>query len=464
VDGIKPNLASASQDDTLASAPITVDLLHPSEVANQPTATKTEPVTNAVRAASVSPLTPPAPSSRISPITPPRIAPLDPSFEMVTIPRAAVQEPVVPPVPPVPTDPVTPPAAKPVVPDEKPEPFVMPPVDEPAAPVAVAGTSTTKQPGSKRGLVIIIILILILLAGSAAYLLLAHKAVPATSVANPPIAQTQSLAAVPPTNLAQKSATAPISGGGLTATAPIFTATLPTSARSGSAQLQVEIESVGTAFTGTATLTGDAVSANGSDLSLQATKAGLADGSYHWQARTQVGTATSSWVAFNTAGTASPDFSVKSTAPTAPALTSVTGGTLNGTTVIVTDAQPTLAGKTDPGNTVSLSLSPDNSTLSPAVASDGSWSVGAGQVLSNGDHTLVITATDSAGNHSQSTYTLRVNPATAAVSSISPTTGKTTVVKLAPTGDSTTLVSLLGMTLLVASGTGLYLLRRQDAK
>lgn len=89
---------------------------------------------------------------------------------------------------------------------------------------------------------------------------------------------------------------------------------------SGSVTPEVEIQPLGTAFTGAATVQGTAVSTSGPAT---VTVQGLADGkAYHWQARVvDAAGDTSAWVTFSQSGT---DFGVDMKSPSKPLVTSPT--------------------------------------------------------------------------------------------------------------------------------------------
>src|SRR5207245_6571871 len=110
---------------------------------------------------------------------------------------------------------------------------------------------------------------------------------------------TPASAPAPPTALAQlqsNGSTAIAVGGTATSRSVVFRGGVSDPA-AGQLRLEVEVEPVGTAFTGASSGSGGAVASGGSAT---ATVAGLSDNAaYHWQARTvdQAGDA-STWAAF----------------------------------------------------------------------------------------------------------------------------------------------------------------------
>jgi hypothetical protein len=111
---------------------------------------------------------------------------------------------------------------------------------------------------------------------------------------------------------------------------------------------QVEVQAVGTPFTGNPTDTGTGVAYSGSAVTGSITKSGLTTNtSYNWQGRVgDTALATSSMVEYN-AGT--PDFRIDTTVPTNPTATE-TGGAVNNTWQrTVSDPNFNFSGATDTG-------------------------------------------------------------------------------------------------------------------
>ena len=119
------------------------------------------------------------------------------------------------------------------------------------------------------------------------------------------------------------------------------------------------------------------------------------------------GTHTLTVTATDSAGNTSPasngfTLTVDSVSPNAPLITQVTDdvgpltGNLNNGQA-TNDARPTLSGTAEANSTVKIY---DNGTLIDTVSADGggAWIFTPGTALSNGNHTLTVTATDAAGN------------------------------------------------------------------
>ncbi len=452
MDGIKPTIADLNDDQTPVYDPVKVDLLHPSGPAT------TEP-------------TVPQPA-RVAPITPP----------MHAVPESNVEIVQNQPAPTPPTEPM--PVVPQRVPDSVPPPIPAPIHDNaptpPAAPVvsetqAIAAAPVEKTSHALRNVGLLLLIPIAL--GIAAYFIYFHKKVVVVAPAG------TVLTAVAPTSLIQQNSSGAIAPGGQTSTTPTFGATLTTSAKTGSASLQVEVEPMATAFSGTPTVTGSAVSATGSALTLTAKPSVLSNGPYHWQARTKVGAATSAWVVENTTGTTTPDFTIAGSTeaaavPTplqAPTITAVGGGSVSGLNLTTSQNQPQLSGKTDAGTSLTITVTPDNITLTPKIAADGTWTATPAQTLANGAHTLALTSSNTAGTKSQASYTLNVNPvvtsttppvstpaAPAAAAPVTPTPAPVNTTALAPTGDPTQPLTLIATIVGLIAVAGLIFLRRFD--
>src|SRR5437773_6762213 len=116
----------------------------------------------------------------------------------------------------------------------------------------------------------------------------------------------------PPAGLAQfqsDGATAVAPGGDVTSRSVVFQATVSGPAGGSAVRLEVEVEPVGSAFTGTVSGSGAAVA---SGATASATVGGLIDNTaYHWQARAvDQGGGTSAWVSFGDNAESDPDFRV----------------------------------------------------------------------------------------------------------------------------------------------------------
>ncbi|MFJ3458459.1 BapA/Bap/LapF family large adhesin [Scandinavium goeteborgense] len=100
-------------------------------------------------------------------------------------------------------------------------------------------------------------------------------------------------------------------------------------------------------------------------------------------------------------------FTIDTAAPVAPVLQTVTDDVTGGAVGVLTSGQlsndnkPTLTGTAETGSTVSIY---DGTTLlGTTVATGGTWSFTPGAALSDGSHTLTVTATDAGGNVSPAT-------------------------------------------------------------
>jgi subtilisin-like proprotein convertase family protein len=112
----------------------------------------------------------------------------------------------------------------------------------------------------------------------------------------------------------------PLPVGGTTSVSSLNVAALVSADATGSVTLQVEVQPVGTAFTGVPSGTANASGA-GAPITLSIVLP--ADGPYHWRARTVMGAVTSSWMSFGLNAETDPDLVVQ-TLP--PANTSGGGG------------------------------------------------------------------------------------------------------------------------------------------
>ncbi len=328
-----------------------------------------------------------------------------------------------------------------------------PPPPPPVAPAA------PKSPRNARPIIIAVIVILILAAaGGGAYWWFKIRK-PATST-NAPASQTVTLTAVAPTALAQtnSSGQAVVAGGALRNPLELDFS-LTTDANSGSATPQVEVQPLGTAFTGQSNYSGSAVTATGNAVTAKVPVADLKDGSYHWQARFSVGDKNSDWVAFAAAGTTSADFIIDSTAPAAAVVTTVGSQAVKaGATAVTTTSNPsTLAGTAEVSDKISITIQPDNQTATATADSSGHWTATLPSALTNGSHTIAITATDAAGNTTSSSFT--VNSNTAVATPATPSAPAATK-QLAATGTGTETATLIGLILIVISGGGLIVAAR----
>jgi hypothetical protein len=322
---------------------------------------------------------------------------------------------------------------------------------------------------------IIVVVVILLAALGAGGWWWTHRAKPAAAPA------TTEVTPVTPTNLSQLDNTnTPIDAGGTTKQSKlIFEFNVATSANSGSLTPEVELEPVATGFTGQPTITGQAVSASGGTMQFSVDSSTLKNGAYHWQARVGTDGQYSSWAVFGSDPTATA-FTVATTAPTTPAVSTIGGAAVANPTV-VTSNQPVIVGTAGAGDTITVSVSPDSQQFTTTANSSGAWTVTPTANIPNGLHQLSITATDTAGVVSAATQiALSVNPATAADTTPSPsastpaassTAAPATAApapapakNLAGTGDNTTAVSLLSLAVMIMAAAGIVAIRRRYAE
>lgn len=330
-----------------------------------------------------------------------------------------------------------------------------PPPPPPVTPPPPIAPPKPKSPRNNRPIVIaLIIMLLLALAGGGAYWWFKIRkptasSTPSTSQSNQAVA----LTTVAPTNLTQVNSSSQTVAAAASVKVPMeLNFTIVTKATTGTATPQVEVQPLGTAFTGKPTYTGTALNANGGSLAAKVAVTDLKDGSYHWQARMMVGSDNSDWVAFAAAGVTTADFVVDSTAPKAPAVTTVGSQSIKaGVTALTTTANPTtIAGTAEPGDAIAVAIAPDNLTATATADVSGHWSITISTALANGAHTVSITSSDAAGNTASTSFTINANTAAAA-----PATQT-----VAATGDSTRNYSLLGLALILVSAGGLVLVAR----
>ncbi len=322
----------------------------------------------------------------------------------------------------------------------------------PVPPLPASAPPAPKSPRNRRPLWIILIMLLVLLlaSGGAYYWFKVRK--PSSPASQPVNNQTITVSPEAPANLEQKNAAGQTLATGGSSKNPIeFGFSLTTSANSGTLQPQVEVQPLGTEFTGQSNYQGADTGVTNGSVDGVVTAKDLKDGSYHWQARFISGDTAGNWVSYGSNEESVADFVIDSTAPTSAKLSSVGGKTVSGsaTTISTTNNQPTLSGTAEAGSTVAVSISPDSLSGTATAAEDGSWSLSLNQQLSNGEHTVTITTTDTAGNSQTATLTLNVNAGTKATTTV------------APTGDSTSRMTLVGIIGLVVAIAGLVLATRR---
>lgn len=380
-----------------APAPVAAPAPAPAPVAPASVASP-EPTTVPVNVApAVEPAAMAAPEPEVAPVVAPEPIPeptpepaSDPLFDPVTEedPLDVVPQPVAP----TPTAPVT---------DQ-----AMNQLDDGAQPVVAATGQTvvaTSKPHKSRKKMMIMLIVGLLLLGGAGYAAYTFFMKPNVSETATPAA-ILSVDQLSPEGLAQATDKGELAAASQTNAKLItFSGKTPTDAPSG-LKLQIEIQPLGTDFTGTPTEDTVAVPDDADPLKLTVTD--YTAGSYHWRGRLSDGTSNGPWVAYNTGDTAgkTADFTVDRTAPAAALIKTSNGKTVAGKLITSTVAQPVLAGTSEPGSAITAAF---NETLSykATVAADGSWTLTAGAVIPNAKYTLTVTAADPAGNATATTYT-----------------------------------------------------------
>ncbi len=266
----------------------------------------------------------------------------------------------------------------------------------------VVAASKPHKSRKKTMIILIIGLILLAAAGFAAYQYFAKANVAETDTPAV-ILNVQDLS---PENLKQATDNGELKAGSQTnAKVLTFSGTAPADAPAGT-KLQVEIQPLGTDFTGTPTEDAVAVPDESDPLKVMVTD--YEAGSYHWQARLSDGTNNGKWVAFSTSqddAEETADFTIDREPAAAATLKTVNGKTVASKTFTSTVAQPVLTGTTEAGSTVTVAFN-EKMTYKATVATDGAWTVTAAAAIPNGKYTMTITTTDAAGNSTAATYTV----------------------------------------------------------
>ena len=359
-----------------------------------------------------------------------------------------------------------------------------------------APTPPAKGGGGKRLIVILALVFILLGAAVAAWWYLTQRASTETSEAPAAAVEVQ---AVQPQNLQlTDSSGALVDAGKATKQGQVtFKFTVPTKGNRGSLVPEVEALPVGTAFTGTPTFTGKAVSASGRPMELAVPSGTLTDASYHWQARVSKDGKSSEWAQFGTAGGTDVAFVIDSTPAATPVLATVGGKPASGK-IIISANRPVFAGTADPKAVITATVGPENLVFTASANDAGAWSLQPDKDIPNGAHQITLAAADAAGNSSPPvSLALSINPATAeaapatpapstpaptpapVASAATPAPGATPATTpapvaaaeqgvkpattLAPTGDATTTYSLIGLIVIIAAGGGLLALYRRDA-
>lgn len=368
---------------TPAPAPAPVSTPAP-VAASAPEAPVSTPVAVNVAPAPV-PESAPAPAAEPEPEPEP-----DPLFEPVTEPDPL--EVVPQPVAPTPAPPVT---------DQ-----TMNRLDDGAQPVVAGAGQTvvaTSKPHKSRKKMMIMLLAGLVLLGAAGYGVYTYFLKPNVSQTATPAA-ILSVDQLSPENLTQATDKGELAAGSQTnAKVLIFSGSAPADAPDG-LSLQIEIQPLGTDFTGTPTE--DSIAVADSTDTLKLTVTNYPAGSYHWRGRLVDSASNGSWVAFNTGDDAgkTADFTIDTTAPTAALIKTSNGKTVTTKTITSTVAQPVLTGTSEAGSSVVVAFS-EALSYKATVAADGTWTVTAGAVIPNGKYTLTVTASDAAGNATASAYT-----------------------------------------------------------
>jgi hypothetical protein len=280
-------------------------------------------------------------------------------------------------------------------------------LDDGAQPVVAAtgqtviAASTPHKSRKKTMLFLIVGLLLLGAVGFAAY----------TFLVKPNVAETTTPAAIlsvdqlSPEALTQATDKADLTAGSQTnASVLIFSGQAPADAPQG-LTLEIEIQPLGTDFTGTPTEATIAVPDEADPLKLTVTD--YEPGSYHWRGRLSDGTSNGPWVAYNTAEDAgkTADFTIDRTAPEAALIKTFNGKAVAGKTITSTVVKPVVTGTSEAGTTVTVAFS-ETLSYKATVAADGTWTVTAGADIPNAKYSLTVTATDLAGNGTAATYTL----------------------------------------------------------
>jgi large repetitive protein len=336
----------------------------------------------------------------------------------------------------------------------------------PAMGAANSGMPTPNLPGlpgvanvpggtpNKRRTVLLVSagLILLGLLGGGIYLAL-NRAQEPTAVTPAPTPQPTevNITNASPTNLTQSSGTgtAITTGGATNATSLSFSWDLPAGAENAVWTPQVEVQPLTTPFTNEPSTT---ATAEIKGTTAVVTITGLADTTYHWQARFTEGVNAGPWAPFGENEETVADFAIDTVAPVAPAIATIDGTAVTGSSVSITNNRPVFAGTTEPAAKVSIQIPASSTTLAATADASGAWTATPDADLPNGSTALSLTATDVAGNVSSAgSQTLALN---------SSTTAPAVTQGLASTGDATQILNLLGFMLMVGSLVTLGWIRR----
>lgn len=285
-------------------------------------------------------------------------------------------------------------------------------LDDKPRPVVVGTGQTvvaTSEPHKSRRKVILMLVIGLLLLAGIGFAVYTYFVKPKAPTAVPAVIV--SVDKLQPENLTQATDKAELEAGSQTNAATILlSGEAPADAAAG-LSLEVEIQPLGTDFTGTPTDT--TIAAPDEDNPLQVKLTDYPAGSYHWQARLTDGSKQGPWTPFATKTDATgedeaaktADFTVDRTAPAAALIKTVNGRTVSTKTVTSSVAQPVLTGTAEAGSAITVAFG-TAATYKATATAEGTWTLTAEAAVPNARYDLVVTSTDSAGNATATTYTL----------------------------------------------------------
>lgn len=350
----------------------------------KPNLTPVEPVPEPIAAPAPAPVPEPAPAPIPEPENDPLFAPVTEEDPLEVVPE---------PVAPTPTAPVTDQAMQQL--DDGPHPVIA------STGQAVVATSEPHKSRRKTMLMLVVGILLLAGIGFGVYTYFMKPNVSETATPSAIVAVDQ----LSPENLKQATDAADLTAGSQTNGDVII---LSGEAPSGSPEglsLEVEIQPLGTDFTGTPTESSIAV-ADETDP-LKRTLTDYPAGSYHWQGRLSDGTTQGPWTTFNTNEDAgkTADFTIDRTAPAAALIKTLNGRKVSAKTISSTVAKPVFTGTGEAGVAITVAF---GTTVSykAAVAADGTWTLTTSAAVPNARYPLTITSTDPAGNATATSYTL----------------------------------------------------------
>lgn len=95
----------------------------------------------------------------------------------------------------------------------------------------------------------------------------------------------------------------------------------------------------------------------------------------------------------------------------------------------IVDSQPQIRGTAGPNQSVKITISPDSISATAPVANSGNWSYRPSKTLSQGNHTITITAKDGSGVNRTVTQTFTVLPSGSQIAQVATPSATTTVTK-----------------------------------